>query len=119
VEARAKVTSKGQVTIPVEVRRELGVKEGDTLVFEVAGHYATIRRKRPILEVVAELQARYPKLLQPRPITNRQAIEEYFDEEYELRMGPTLYVSNGDGTFKTYGEPDPDFEQTEPAREDR
>jgi antitoxin PrlF len=30
----AKVTSKGQVTIPVEVRRSLGVKAGDTLRFE-------------------------------------------------------------------------------------
>ena len=119
MEARAKVTSKGQVTIPVEVRRELGVMEGDTLVFEVAGRYATIHRKRPIAEVVAELQERYPKLLHPRPITNRQAIEEYFDEEYELRMGPTLYVSNGDGTFKTYGEPDPYFESAESNGEDR
>lgn len=32
---RAKITSKGQVTIPKEVREALGVKEGDSLVFEV------------------------------------------------------------------------------------
>lgn len=31
---RAKVTSKGQVTVPVEVRRFLGVKPGDKLRFE-------------------------------------------------------------------------------------
>jgi antitoxin PrlF len=30
----ATVTSKGQVTIPVEVRRRLGVKAGDKLRFE-------------------------------------------------------------------------------------
>jgi AbrB family looped-hinge helix DNA binding protein len=30
----AKVTSKGQVTIPVEVRKSLGVKPGDKLRFE-------------------------------------------------------------------------------------
>jgi AbrB family looped-hinge helix DNA binding protein len=30
----AKVTSKGQVTIPVDVRRSLGVKPGDKLRFE-------------------------------------------------------------------------------------
>ena len=29
----AKVTSKGQVTIPVEIRRKLGVKEGDKILF--------------------------------------------------------------------------------------
>jgi AbrB family looped-hinge helix DNA binding protein len=30
----AKVTSKGQVTIPVDVRKSLGVKPGDKLRFE-------------------------------------------------------------------------------------
>jgi AbrB family looped-hinge helix DNA binding protein len=30
----AKVTSKGQVTIPVDLRRSLGVKPGDKLRFE-------------------------------------------------------------------------------------
>jgi AbrB family looped-hinge helix DNA binding protein len=28
---RAKVTSKGQVTIPIEVRKRLGIKQGDEL----------------------------------------------------------------------------------------
>lgn len=31
---RAKVTSKGQITVPVEIRRSLGVKAGDNLRFE-------------------------------------------------------------------------------------
>jgi antitoxin PrlF len=30
----AKVTSKGQITIPVEIRRSLGLKSGDKLRFE-------------------------------------------------------------------------------------
>jgi AbrB family looped-hinge helix DNA binding protein len=30
----AKITSKGQVTIPLEVRRALGVRAGDKLLFE-------------------------------------------------------------------------------------
>ena len=29
----AKVTSKGQITIPIEIRRKLGVKEGDKILF--------------------------------------------------------------------------------------
>ena len=29
----AKVTSKGQITIPVDIRRKLGVKEGDKVLF--------------------------------------------------------------------------------------
>jgi AbrB family looped-hinge helix DNA binding protein len=31
---RAKVTSKGQVTVPVEIRRHLGLKPGEHLRFE-------------------------------------------------------------------------------------
>jgi AbrB family looped-hinge helix DNA binding protein len=31
---RAKVTSKGQITVPVEIRRSLGVKPGDSIRFE-------------------------------------------------------------------------------------
>ena len=29
----AKITAKGQITIPVEIRKSLGVKEGDKVVF--------------------------------------------------------------------------------------
>jgi AbrB family looped-hinge helix DNA binding protein len=35
VELKARVTSKGQLTIPKEVRRALGVREGDSLLFEI------------------------------------------------------------------------------------
>ena len=31
---RAKVTSKGQITVPVEIRRSMGVKPGDNIRFE-------------------------------------------------------------------------------------
>ena len=30
----AKITSKGQITVPVEIRRSLGVKPGDSIRFE-------------------------------------------------------------------------------------
>ena len=29
----AKITSRGQVTIPIDIRKKLGVKEGDKIVF--------------------------------------------------------------------------------------
>lgn len=32
---KAKVTSKGQLTIPKEVRRALGIREGDSLLFDL------------------------------------------------------------------------------------
>ncbi len=44
---RAKITSKGQITIPKEVREALGAKEGDELVFEVedGGAKVSVERK--------------------------------------------------------------------------
>jgi AbrB family looped-hinge helix DNA binding protein len=34
MQRQAKLTSKGQITVPIEVRRILGVRAGDKLVFE-------------------------------------------------------------------------------------
>lgn len=34
MEKQAKLTSKGQITVPLEVRRALGVRSGDRLIFE-------------------------------------------------------------------------------------
>jgi AbrB family looped-hinge helix DNA binding protein len=38
----SRVTSKGQVTIPVEMRRKLGVKDGDKVVFIEEGYRIVI-----------------------------------------------------------------------------
>ena len=48
---RAKVTSKGQVTIPIEVRRALGIDEGDFLAFEMKSGYLTVSRQASLHEV--------------------------------------------------------------------
>jgi antitoxin PrlF len=42
----AKVTSKGQITIPVEIRRLLGAKTGDKLAFEPTTDGVKIVRHR-------------------------------------------------------------------------
>jgi AbrB family looped-hinge helix DNA binding protein len=38
----SRVTSKGQVTIPVEMRRKLGIKDGDKVVFMEEGNRIVI-----------------------------------------------------------------------------
>lgn len=43
MELKAKITSKGQLTIPKEVRRALGVRKGDSLLFEVDDGEARVR----------------------------------------------------------------------------
>jgi AbrB family looped-hinge helix DNA binding protein len=100
MEARARVTSKGQVTVPVEVRRALGIEEGDVLVFELAGSYATVRKRRPTLEVAEEIRERYLSGRVPRGVTNREAVEEYFEAGHESQVGDVVYLSRGDGTFE-------------------
>ena len=40
----AKITSKGQVTVPKKVRESLGIKEGDYLGYEVNEDNAVIRK---------------------------------------------------------------------------
>jgi antitoxin PrlF len=47
MEKEARVTSKGQVTIPKEVRRALRIRAGDTLVFETDEEGVRIRPQRP------------------------------------------------------------------------
>jgi antitoxin PrlF len=54
----ATLTSKGQITMPAEVRENLGVEAGDKIVFERAadGSYRILARKRrSILDIAREL----------------------------------------------------------------
>ncbi len=43
MQAEAKITSKGQVTIPCDIRHALRVEKGDTVIFEVADDGVRIR----------------------------------------------------------------------------
>jgi antitoxin PrlF len=46
VPCEAKLTSKGQITVPCEIRRLLGVRQGDRLVFETDGGAVCMRPLR-------------------------------------------------------------------------
>ncbi|MDR2090032.1 MAG: AbrB/MazE/SpoVT family DNA-binding domain-containing protein [Clostridiales Family XIII bacterium] len=51
----SRVTAKGQVTIPVEMRRKLGIKEGDKVVFmEQAGNIVIANAAMVALKEVQE-----------------------------------------------------------------
>lgn len=43
MQTRAKITSKGQITVPLKIRKALGVKEGDQLVFDQNGGEVVVR----------------------------------------------------------------------------
>jgi AbrB family looped-hinge helix DNA binding protein len=51
LEAAAKVTSKGQITVPKAVRDALGIKAGDEVVFRVEGNRAVLARTPNFLDL--------------------------------------------------------------------
>lgn len=51
MDARAKMTSKGQVTIPRSVREALALEEGDELLFRVERSRALIAKTPDFLEL--------------------------------------------------------------------
>jgi AbrB family looped-hinge helix DNA binding protein len=55
MDVSAKVTSKGQVTIPLEVRQALGIGEGDHVVFRVEEHRAVLARTPDLLDLAGSI----------------------------------------------------------------
>jgi AbrB family looped-hinge helix DNA binding protein len=56
LDSAAKVTSKGQVTVPKSVREALGIKEGDELVFRVEGNRAVLARTPKFLDLAGSIR---------------------------------------------------------------
>lgn len=46
MQKQAKITGKGQITVPIQVRRILGVRQGDRLLFESDSEGVHIRPLR-------------------------------------------------------------------------
>ena len=55
MEAAAKVTSKGQVTVPKAVRDALGISAGDEIVFRVEGDRAVLARTTNFLDLAGSV----------------------------------------------------------------
>jgi AbrB family looped-hinge helix DNA binding protein len=56
MDVAAKVTSKGQITIPKDVRDALGIEEGDEVVFRVEEHRAVLARTPHLLDLVGAVE---------------------------------------------------------------
>ena len=80
----ARVTSKGQVTIPVEVRQALGIERGDGLLFEVtregAASVQVVKRRR-----LSEL---YGALPATRSFPGKRAVRDEVGRTLGSRSGP-------------------------------
>lgn len=44
---KARISSKGQITIPQEVRKALKLRKGDSVLFELEGDQALFKPERP------------------------------------------------------------------------
>ncbi|MDA8290012.1 MAG: AbrB/MazE/SpoVT family DNA-binding domain-containing protein [Actinomycetota bacterium] len=55
MEAAARMSTKGQVTIPRAVREALGLHEGDAVVFRLEGSRAVLARTPDLLELAGSV----------------------------------------------------------------
>jgi AbrB family looped-hinge helix DNA binding protein len=89
-----RVQEKGQITLPVEIRRKLGLKPGDYVTVTDGEHGALIQSRRQAL--IAALDELGEMLREPgRP--DEEVLEEYLEagrvirEEIAREMYPFLY----------------------------
>jgi AbrB family looped-hinge helix DNA binding protein len=81
VDVRAKITSKGQVTVPKAVRDALGLEPGDELLFRVVEGHAVVARTPDFLDLAASVEV--PPELRGRPW---QEIRALADESRARRL---------------------------------
>ena len=55
MDVAARLTSKGQVTIPKAVREALGLRDGDEVVFRVEGMRAVLARTSELIELAGSV----------------------------------------------------------------
>jgi antitoxin PrlF len=78
------VTRKGQVTIPADIRRVLGIKEGDKVAFVLEDDQVKLTRKGSIVaQTAGALKSDMPALT---PQEEHEAAEQAIAEEAIQRM---------------------------------
>ncbi len=57
---KARLTSKGQITVPKAVRKRLGIQPGDELLFEIRGDHVEVvpKRRQGVAEFVGLFRAK-------------------------------------------------------------
>jgi len=88
------VTKKGQVTIPEEVRKKLGIEAGTKLMVESVGEELALLKKVEIADSLEELQRYCRRLASGKGLTMKDIEEEIeavraeiWKEKYEKRHG--------------------------------
>lgn len=82
---RTTLTRKGQVTVPVEIRRALGLKEGDKLAFTLEDGKISLERAGSVVERTAGIIKHTGRTLTAEEL--RRVAEEAWAEEAMERSG--------------------------------
>ncbi len=81
----AKVTSKGQITIPIDIRRRLGVKEGDKILFiEEQGRIVMMNSS---MEALRKAQAAFAGEAEQLGLKDEQDVADLVSELRRERRG--------------------------------
>ena len=74
----AKITSKGQITIPISIRRKLGVKDGDKILFVQDGDKVIIVNAS--INALLEVQKSFENVADKLDIKDEQDIVDMVKE---------------------------------------
>ncbi len=79
----AKITTKGQITLPVNIRRALGLKDGDKVAFiEMNGHYVLAN---PTMLAIQQAQAAFSGFAKENGLENEDDVLAMVKELREER----------------------------------
>ena len=81
----AKITSKGQITIPIEIRRFLGVKDGDKVMFVQDGNKIVMMNAS--LNSLFDLQSAFSGVAEEQGIRDEQDVVDIVKEIRRERSG--------------------------------
>ena len=73
MDVAARLSSKGQITVPKAVRDALGLVEGDQVVFRVEGGRAALARTPSLLDLAGSVSVPAEKRGTPWPEVRRRA----------------------------------------------
>jgi AbrB family looped-hinge helix DNA binding protein len=87
----AKITSKGQITIPIDIRKKLGVKEGDKVIFFEDGNRIIVANAAKI--ATAKIRAAFIGEAERLGLKGEQDVVALVDEVRE-EMWKERYADN-------------------------